>query len=1724
MKKFYYLILAVVFFGVIYSIFDDELHNIDVTEKVASQLSNEQLTKAGDQNNQPVDAKFKPHLDIENHTSKANNIEDVKSSLKNAANRTINQTKIQQTKPRLAQRKLDQLNKLDEKFSSTKATNYTVNNAGQLSGIYPNYTQTFADADQFVEESRDLLDVNTHSTLTKIEDDCTSAEQCISRYKRNAFGFPILQDDFVVSLNNGYVVSVMGAMSLPNVNQEHLKSSNTLTNADIEFMLKNEFGEQYALEGEVVYGIYDAKVVAVPAYQASVSSGFEGYDVIINARNQQVVTKVPHVMHVNAEGQDLQGNTYQFKSVQSDSSYVMQDDRFPLNSYTAIYTMQDLTRDEWLADPFFSFIQSNSLTSGWDPSAVSVLSHFDSLVTYFNENLNYQVKVPGNSPMTIFVNVNEENAFALTNTMGFGKTATSNFANSRDVVAHELTHTIISATSNLVYSDQSGAMNESFADLFGTLASDDGNWLLGEDIYDDGRYIRNMKNPSDESVTGGRQPFHFDQYVYGGSVHLNSGIPNRFFYLMAEGNTQYAIGRTKTGIIAFDVLKSLNKDAGFIDFFQAMKAQASSRYGTDSNEVAAVIEAGVGVGFTDKEINKVEVETSYIPETANAVLFLSPNDTSLSLGNYNLNVQFYDSEIPSYSENAVALLSTSAAFSRPSAGVANIEGNNLFYTLYKKTDGSIGFYYYDFISTQEGEEVYLSADSASLFNNISTDRTFTQLASSLTGILANTIQIYDIETSESTFIELYTPSFTEDEKGLPVDLVDVVEFDPTGRFVAFDYLTSAPGGEQFWSIGILEIETGLISYPFAKLPSNISVGYPSFSNINSDIIIFDALFSDSGESAAYIINLKTGNITAVANTKAIQSDSVQYSLPTLTSNDNAAIFSVMNTSGDYVGLMPLNDSYEPDTENFIYLNPVNEAYYLRSIPFSAYQDTLTLNQDETTFDFGDVTVNQSDEICLTNESTHPIKINNAVIDQGVILSALPNYYNGGEKVCASFTIDVDRLALGLFNLGIELTHNGTSEPIIYTFSGNKLLDSDGDGIADVTDTDDDNDGVLDTADAYPLISIGELVDTDSDGAPDTCDTACGDLGMAADSDDDNDGVLDTVDAYPLISIGELIDTDSDGAPDTCDTACSDLGMIEDTDDDNDGIVDTVEIANGLDPLDSADALLDADNDGVSNIDEINAGSDVNSDDQPPVFTSIVEDIEVISTGLATTVELVNPKASDVTSDVVVTNDSDGEFPVGISTVTYTATDVAGNRATLTQQVNVLPYIVISPGKSLGDGQTINVTLSLNGTPAVYPVTGDVTAGGTASSDDFTLSTNTVSITEGLTQTIELTAVDDGVGDSDETIILSLSNVVNAGIKAGSDNEQTFIITEESILPTVSVSVEQNDVIGRMVDKQSEVRFDIDIEDPNGLDSLTVEWSGIEGITEVATSNDLVLDPSALAAGVYVLNLSVTDNDVAGDNIVNQLITIKVIETLPQLTSTDSDGDGVSDIEEGLGDSDNDGIADYLDNTPQINLQPLGDTFAQAQDGVLLALGATALSGDDNSIAIDTTILPEDTSYEYEEVFDFTLSGLALGASYDLVLPLSQAIPENAVYRKLTDNGWVDFVEDTNNAVHSVITTGVCPAIDSDLWVTGLIAGGNCIKLTIQDGSSNDTDGVENGTVEDPSGIAVVKATPAPTPTPTPNPTSPSSGGGSSGGSTTIQILMLLWLAMIIRRLVTQAKY
>lgn len=120
-------------------------------------------------------------------------------------------------------------------------------------------------------------------------------------------------------------------------------------------------------------------------------------------------------------------------------------------------------------------------------------------------------------------------------------------------------------------------------------------------------------------------------------------------------------------------------------------------------------------------------------------------------------------------------------------------------------------------------------------------------------------------------------------------------------------------------------------------------------------------------------------------------------------------------------------------------------------------------------------------------------------------------------------------------------------------------DTDADGIADVEDEDDDNDGVPDTQDDFP-IDPNETTDTDGDGQGDNADT-----------DLDNDGVLNNIDNCPSVPNLDQLDTDSDG-----------VGNICDTDDDGDGFTDADEIICGTDPLLTSSKPIDTDGDGIPN--------------------------------------------------------------------------------------------------------------------------------------------------------------------------------------------------------------------------------------------------------------------------------------------------------------------------------------------------------------------------------------------------------------------------------------------------------------------------------------------------------------------------------------------------------------
>lgn len=189
------------------------------------------------------------------------------------------------------------------------------------------------------------------------------------------------------------------------------------------------------------------------------------------------------------------------------------------------------------------------------------------------------------------------------------------FTRALDVIGHELCHGVIQHEADLQYRDQAGALNESFADVFGSLVKQyrrrqtvqEADWLVGGDLFMPGinaRGIRSMKEPGtayDDPVLGkDPQPGHMRDYIRtqedNGGVHLNSGIPNRAFYELASRLEGYAW--EKAGRIWYATLTGkLRPASNFRDAVNMTVQAAGEIFGKNSLEQKATREAWAEVGL-----------------------------------------------------------------------------------------------------------------------------------------------------------------------------------------------------------------------------------------------------------------------------------------------------------------------------------------------------------------------------------------------------------------------------------------------------------------------------------------------------------------------------------------------------------------------------------------------------------------------------------------------------------------------------------------------------------------------------------------------------------------------------------------------------------------------------------------------------------------------------------------------------------------------------------------------------------------------------------------------------------------------------------------------------------------------------------------------------------------------------------------------------------------------
>jgi Zn-dependent metalloprotease len=188
------------------------------------------------------------------------------------------------------------------------------------------------------------------------------------------------------------------------------------------------------------------------------------------------------------------------------------------------------------------------------------------------------------------------------------------FTKSLDVVGHELTHGVISHTCNLVYANEPGALNEHFADVFGSLVKQwsrrqtvkSADWLIGPDIMGPGTSAKSLRTfkegkayENDPLLGTDPQPKHMkDKYMGSGDhggVHINSGIPNHAFFLAAMEIGGRAWERA--GQIWYKTMLKLTANSNFADTVEASAETAATLHGTNSKEHKAITKAWKSVGF-----------------------------------------------------------------------------------------------------------------------------------------------------------------------------------------------------------------------------------------------------------------------------------------------------------------------------------------------------------------------------------------------------------------------------------------------------------------------------------------------------------------------------------------------------------------------------------------------------------------------------------------------------------------------------------------------------------------------------------------------------------------------------------------------------------------------------------------------------------------------------------------------------------------------------------------------------------------------------------------------------------------------------------------------------------------------------------------------------------------------------------------------------------------------
>ncbi len=645
----------------------------------------------------------------------------------------------------------------------------------------------------------------------------------------------------------------------------------------------------------------------------------------ITGNSQPATRNTPQNGPAVSNATDLNGfnqtmNTYEIGSNfflidASRPMYNSSRSKLPNDPVGAVWTIN--AQNKYPENRDFEAIHVVTNNNNWsDPISVSAHSNAGFAYDYFRTTFGRN-SINGNGGTVLsVVNVSDEDGSGLDNAFwtgtammyGNGKTAFEPLAKSLDVAGHEIAHGVIQNTANLLYQGESGAMNESFADVFGVLIDRD-DYLLGEDVVNRNIFrsgaLRDMADPNNGGTRlgdPGYQPASVSQQFFGkqdnGGVHINSGITNRAFFLVANN-----IGKDKAEQIYYRALTTyLVRTSQFVDLRASLMQSARDIHGTGSQEVAVIAQAFDAVGIQGEAAEApansnpggqedIEVDVNL---GSDFVLFTNNDKSNLSVADGN-------------GEILASPFTNTGILSRPSV---TDDGQFIVFVAADKTIHLI-------TRESNGTASESVLQDEPIWRNVAVSKDGFRIAA-LQEEISNTIDVFDFTLQSWKTFELYNPTFAEGISTGEVDYADVLEFDFSGEFVMYDAqntLRGDFGGEDltFWDIGFVrvydnsidnfeqDVENNIFKL-FSNLEADVSVGNPTFSKNSPDVIAYD--YIDVFDPAEVNYELRGINITTNTTKTLFRNQST--SVPSYARLDDQIIFNAVTTQeNNVIATLPL---------------------------------------------------------------------------------------------------------------------------------------------------------------------------------------------------------------------------------------------------------------------------------------------------------------------------------------------------------------------------------------------------------------------------------------------------------------------------------------------------------------------------------------------------------------------------------------------------------------------------------------------------------------------------------------------------------------------------------------------------------------------------------------------------------------------------------------------------